>query len=89
MSGVRGVCVGLLALVAFAPAARADLPPGPSPSVNRHLPVTADPPRRGVFRTCGSGMGVGLAGIGVAWGLMWVGTRCASRITRRDDGPKS
>jgi hypothetical protein len=34
-------------------------------------------------------MGLGLAGIGVAWGLMWVGARYASRIARRDGGPKS
>jgi hypothetical protein len=38
--------------------------------------------RTGPFRSCGSGMGVGLAGIGVAWGLMWVGTRYAGRIAK-------
>jgi hypothetical protein len=44
---------------------------------------TPQPPRRtGPFRSCGSGMGVGLAGIGIAWGMMWVGTRYAARMTR-------
>jgi hypothetical protein len=40
-----------------------------------------DQPRRtGPFRSCGSGLGLGLLGIGLAWGLMWIGTRHGGRI---------
>lgn len=36
--------------------------------------------RTGLFRTCGSGMGVGLAGVGLAWGVLWLGTRFVGRV---------
>ena len=50
------------------------------------VPVKEAPPRRtGPFRSCGSGMGLGLAGIGIAWGLMWVGTRYAARVASKRD----
>jgi hypothetical protein len=62
------------------------VPPMIDPVTGQPRPMRPEPRRRnGPFRSCGSGMGVGLAGIGVAWGLMWVGTRYAGRITRRDD----
>jgi hypothetical protein len=39
-------------------------------------PRQVDPPKRtGPFRSCGSGMGTGLAGIAVAWALLWLGNR--------------
>jgi len=45
-------------------------------------PRKPDPPRRtGPFRSCGSGMGAGLAGIALAWGALWLGNRFA-RTTR-------
>jgi hypothetical protein len=41
----------------------------------------AEPPRRtGPLRSCGSGAGPGLAGIGLAWGALWLGTRFVGRI---------
>ena len=44
-------------------------------------PGKPEPPRRtGPFRSCGSGMGAGLAGIGLAWGVMWAGRRYAARL---------
>ncbi|MBP3953963.1 hypothetical protein J8F10_01425 [Gemmata sp. G18] len=61
--------------------------PGSSPSVNRNLPVT-DQPRRGLFRSCGSGMGAGLAGIGLGWGTFWIGTRLVNR-TRNSNRPSA
>jgi hypothetical protein len=52
----------------------ARVPPAPQPI----------PPRRtGPFRSCGSGMGLGLAGIGVAWGMFWLGSRFVGRVSRR------
>ena len=36
--------------------------------------------RTGLFRTCGSGMGVSLAGVGLAWGMLWLGTRLVGRV---------
>ncbi|VTR93454.1 unnamed protein product [Gemmata massiliana] len=76
-------CLGLALspLIAFA-----DIPPGPSPSKNRNFPAT-DQPRRGLFRSCGSGMGAGLAGIGLAWGTFWIGSRLANR-TRNGSRPR-
>ncbi len=41
-----------------------------------------EPPRTGPFRSCGSGAGLGFAGIGVAWGLMWVGHRFVGRVRK-------
>ena len=38
--------------------------------------------RDGPFRSCGSGSALGLAGIGVAWGLMWAGNRYAGRVAK-------
>jgi hypothetical protein len=51
-------------------------------------PVVRLPPRRsGPFRSCGSGTPVCLAGIGLAWGMLWLGNRFArtarSPSTRR------
>jgi hypothetical protein len=44
-------------------------------------PKVVDPPKRtGPFRSCGSGVGVGLAGIGVAWAMLWLGNRFAGRV---------
>jgi hypothetical protein len=55
--------------------------PQVDPETGAVTPVRESPPRRnGPFRSCGSGMGLGLAGIGIAWGLMWVGTRLAGRL---------
>jgi hypothetical protein len=48
-------------------------------------PAPTKPRRTGPFRSCGSGMGVGLAGIGLAWGLFWVGNRFAGRVRDRKD----
>lgn len=33
------------------------------------------PQRSGPFRSCGSGMGTGLAGIGATWAVLWLGLR--------------
>jgi len=46
-------------------------------------PPPPPPPRTGPFRSCGSGAGTGLAGIGAAWALMWLGNRFAGRAARR------
>ncbi|MBN9118302.1 MAG: hypothetical protein J0I06_03930 [Planctomycetes bacterium] len=47
-------------------------------------PAPRDPPRRtGPFRSCGSGAGPGLAGIGAAWGMLWLGNRLVGRVSRR------
>jgi hypothetical protein len=44
-----------------------------------------EPPRRtGPFRSCGSGMGLGLAGVGLAWAALWLGNRFAGRVSRRE-----
>jgi len=113
MTGVHALYLGLfacLSLAAMASPALADLPPGPSPSVNKNVrvdpapqppamidPITGQPipvreePRRrtGPFRSCGSGAGAGLAGIGLAWGLMWVGHRYSARVARgKGAGPR-
>ena len=64
------------------------IPPGP-PQTRRNTPIDPvtglpypppaprDPPQRrtGPFRSCGSGMGLGLAGIGATWGMLWLGNR--------------
>jgi hypothetical protein len=55
--------------------------PGPAQTTTAQ-PTREQPRRTGPFRSCGSGMGVGLAGIGLAWGLMWAGTRFAGRVAR-------
>jgi hypothetical protein len=52
-------------------------PPPPPPP-----PKRVEPRRTGVFRSCGSGMGPGLAGIGVGWAMLWLGTRFANRVSR-------
>jgi hypothetical protein len=44
---------------------------------NAPVPNLAQPKRTGPFRSCGSGMGLGLAGIGMAWGMLWLGNRFA------------
>jgi hypothetical protein len=49
-------------------------------------PVVQEPRRSGPFRSCGSGMGLGLAGIGMAWGFMWVGNRYAGRVAGERTG---
>ncbi len=48
-------------------------------------PAPAKPKRTGPFRSCGSGMGTGLAGIGLAWGMLWLGNRFA-RTQRSPSG---
>src|SRR5262245_30707437 len=62
-----------------------DTPQPPPPPPARAVPARQR--RTGPFRSCGSGMGVGLAGIGLTWGLMWIGHRYAGRVarTRRED----
>ena len=61
-------------------------PPQIDPETGAVVPVREAPPRRtGPFRSCGSGMGLGLAGIGIAWSLMWVGTRYAGRVASKRD----
>lgn len=104
---VRALWFGLIAVVLFADAVRADIPgPGPRPPrppfdrnplpnpVPDPAPQLGPPPedpitgkqlwntqeekkpkRTGPFRSCGSGMGAGLAGIGLAWGVLWLGGR--------------
>ena len=53
-------------------------------------PVPRDPPRRtGPFRSCGSGMGLGLAGIAAAWGVLWLGNRFAGRVSRGTKGDRT
>src|SRR5262245_46054150 len=45
----------------------------PQPEMWPSDPVPPPKPKRtGPFRSCGSGVGLGLVGIGIAWGLMWV-----------------
>jgi len=97
MKHLRALCFVLPALIAAAPLAMANPAPPPSvrdkttdstptqidPVTGQPMPVREEPRRRtGPFRSCGSGAGLGLAGIGVAWGLMWIGTRYAGRIVR-------
>jgi hypothetical protein len=61
-------------------------PPQIDPETGAVVPVKEAPTRRtGPFRSCGSGMGLGLAGIGIAWGLMLVGTRYAARVASKRD----
>jgi hypothetical protein len=102
MTGIRALCLGLLAcfgFAAFALPAQANPAPPPEifkkrdaekaapidPETGQPMPVRPEPDRRrtGPFRSCGSGAGAGLAGIGIAWGLMWVGHRYAARVARR------
>jgi hypothetical protein len=79
-------------------------PPGPAPQPNPQPqpfgvdpngrpyppPAPRDPPKRtGPFRSCGSGMGLGLAGIGAAWGMFWLGNRFAGRVSRRTNGERA
>lgn len=80
MPWIRTSLVAVVACCSFVSSARADLGPGPSPSVTRHLPVGSQ--RTGIFRSCGSGMGTGLAAIGITWGLTWAGLRVARRKDR-------
>lgn len=56
----------------------------PTPDVPYPPPAPRDPPKRrtGPFRSCGSGMGLGLAGIAAAWGMLWLGNRFAGRVSR-------
>jgi hypothetical protein len=72
MSSARVVClvlVAFLCVAADASLARADMPPGGWGG------------RSGPFRSCGSGIGTGLAGIGLAWAALWTGHRFAKRKT--------
>ena len=65
----RSLQLGLLALIILAA---------------EGAPVWADMPgrRSGPFRSCGSGMSTGLAGVALAWGALWLGGRCAARVSR-------
>ena len=65
-------------LAAFAPLALAN--PAPPPDWKE-----TGSRRDGPLRACGSGMGLGLVGIGAAWSLMWVGHRVAGRVARRGE----
>jgi hypothetical protein len=101
MAGLRMLWIGvsvLFALGALASQALANPAPPPDIIKKRENPPQIDPktdevvpvkearPRRtGPFRSCGSGMGLGLAGIGIAWGLMWAGTRYAGRFAAKRD----
>ena len=55
------------------------------PETGQPMPVRSEPDRRrtGPFRSCGSGMGAGLAGIGLAWAAMWAGHRYAARVATK------
>lgn len=44
-------------------------------------PPPQPPQKSGPFRSCGSGIGTGLAGIGLAWAALWTGHRFAKRKT--------
>lgn len=44
--------------------------------------VPPAPQRTGPFHSCGSGMGLRLAGIGLAWGMLWLGNRFARTVRR-------
>ncbi|MCI0704396.1 MAG: hypothetical protein L0241_25340 [Planctomycetia bacterium] len=60
-------------------------PPPIDPITGKELFDTREkksPQRTGPFRSCGSGMGLGLAGIGLAWGMFWLGNRFAARVSR-------
>jgi hypothetical protein len=99
MTFLRALGFSLLALIAVTPLVSANPAPPPwipkqktdtdppqmDPTTGQPLPPVREEPRRhtGPFRSCGSGMGAGLAGIGIAWGLMWVGTRYGSRWVKR------
>lgn len=74
-------CFVAVGLATFSGTASADIGPGPSPSVNRNFPSDA-PRRTGPLRSCGSGMGAGLAGIGLASGALWLGQRFARAVRR-------
>jgi hypothetical protein len=51
-------------------------PPPIDPATGKELFDTREKPKRtGPFRSCGSGAGVGLAGIGAAWAVLWLGMR--------------
>lgn len=63
-------------------------PPVPDPIIPSVEPQPPPPPKKveprrsGVFRSCGSGAGLGLAGIAVGWGMLWLGTRFVNRRPR-------
>jgi hypothetical protein len=65
--------------------ARREAAPDPKPMWPDDPYVPPAPRRSGPFRSCGSGMGLGLAGIGLAWGTLWLGNRFA-RATRSPSG---
>lgn len=50
------------------------------PPVVAPRPAPEPPRRSGPFRSCGSGMGTGFAGIGLAWGMLWFGNRFARTL---------
>lgn len=75
----------------FAPAPNPEPNPAPSPVQNPppnkemwpNDPVVRPAPKRtGPFRSCGSGAGTGLAGIAVAWAMLWLGNRFARSLSR-------
>lgn len=84
MSCRRALILGLFAflvVLALTERAPADVPPRPGPRPQRTDPPAEKPAIPG--RACGSALGLALAGVGMVWGLMWIGTRYADRITRR------
>ena len=70
MTRVRAAVLSLLTLAALASPVLAN--PAPPPDWKDS---GGSGGRTGLFRSCGAGAGAGLAGIGVLWGLMWVGRR--------------
>lgn len=71
MTRLLAACLSLLALAALASPALAN--PAPPPDWKNRGESG------GLFRSCGGGAGLGLAGIGVTWGLMWVVRRNEKR----------
>ena len=81
MSSVRVACLVLIAclgVAAYGSVARADVPPHMR-SGRPHEPSGSSGP----FRSCGSGIGTGFAGIGLAWAAIWAGNHFARRVRRK------
>lgn len=76
----RLLALALFALAVLAPSAAAN--PAPPPDFKNYGGTS----RSGPFRSCGSGAGLALAGVGTVWGLMWVSRR---RADRRNEDARS
>jgi hypothetical protein len=57
--------------------------PNPQPMYPDDRAIRLSPRRSGPFRSCGSGTPACLAGIGLTWGMLWLGNRFAGRVARR------